>query len=120
MQGEILLPGGQAAAGRPLPPDLNLVGSTVVDTEIWPGGEATIASTVAEVPAIKRANEASLIQDEDVEMEEIRTVGGKKDEPKRTPQDRGLQRAGDLLRGLRKIPPARRAAFDPCLFRGHI
>jgi len=70
--------------------------------------------------AIKRANEASLIQDEDVEMEEIRTVGGKKDEPKRTPQDRGLQRAGDLLRGLRKIPPARRAAFDPCLFRGHI
>lgn len=38
MQGEILLPGGQAAAGRPLPPDLNLAGGSVLDTEIWPGG----------------------------------------------------------------------------------
>jgi hypothetical protein len=91
-----------------------------MDTEIWLGGEATIASTVAEVPPIKRANEASLIQDEDVEMEEMRTVGAKKDEAKRPAQDRGLQRAGDLLRGLRKIPPARRAAFDPCQFRGQI
>jgi ATP-dependent DNA helicase RecQ len=30
-------------------------------------------------------------------------------EVKRSPQDRGLQRAGDLLRGLRKMPPSRRA-----------
>jgi carboxyl-terminal processing protease len=42
-KGEIVLPGGQAPLGRPLPPDLNLASGSVVDTEIWPGGEATIA-----------------------------------------------------------------------------
>jgi len=106
--------------GRPLPPDLNLLASGVVDTEIWPGGEATIASTVAEVPPIKRPNEASLIQNEDVEQEGMMPAGDKKDEVKRPPQDKGLQRAGDLLRALRKFPPSRRATFDPYPFRGQI
>jgi C-terminal processing protease CtpA/Prc len=119
MQGEIALPGGQTQPGRPLPPDLELAGDHFVDTEIWPGGEATIASTVEEVPRIKRPNEASLIKEEEVDSEEITPpVSNKEDRVKRPPQDRGLQRAGDLLRALRKIPPARRASFDPELFRG--
>ena len=120
MQGEIVLPGGQAPVGRPLPPDLNLLAAGVVDTEIWPGGETTIASTVAEVPPIKRPNEASLIQNEDVDQEGMMSAGDKKDEVKRPPQDKGLQRAGDLLRALRKFPPSRRATFDPYRFRGQI
>ena len=119
-KGEIVLPGGQAPLGRPLPPDLNLASGSVVDTEIWPGGEATIASTVAEVPPIKRPNEALLLLGEDVEMEELRSEKEGKDEPKRPLQDKGLQRAGDLLRGLRKIPPGRRASFDPCDFQGQV
>ena len=119
MQGEIALPGGQTQPGRPLPPDLELAGDQFVDTEIWPGGEATIASTVEEVPRIKRPNEASLIKEEEVDSEEITPpVSSKEDGAKRPPQDRGLQRAGDLLRALRKMPPARRASFDPELFRG--
>jgi len=61
-----------------------------------------------------------LLQGEDAEMEELRSEKEGKDEPKRPPQDKGLQRAGDLLRGLRKIPPGRRASFDPCHFRGQI
>jgi hypothetical protein len=94
-----------------LPPDLNLAGETLLDTEIWAGGEATIASTVTEVPAIKRPNEASLLQDDDVETEEMRSGASPKDEMKRPPQDKGLQRAGDLLRGLRKLPTARRGSI---------
>ena len=56
-KGEIVLPGGQAPLGRPLPPDLNLASGSVVDTEIWPGGEATISmpassrSTLIVVPS---------------------------------------------------------------------
>jgi C-terminal processing protease CtpA/Prc len=111
MQGEILLPGGQAPLGRPLPPDLNLAGETLLDTEIWAGGEATIASTVTEVPPIKRPNEAALLQEDDVETEEMRSGAAAKDEMKRPPQDKGLQRAGDLLRGLRKLPTARRGSI---------
>ncbi|NBT23498.1 hypothetical protein EBT11_02450 [bacterium] len=111
MQGEILLPGGQAPLGRPLPPDLNLAGESLPDTEIWPGGEATIASTVTEVPPIKRPNEAALLQEDDVEMEEMRSGAAAKDEMKRPSQDKGLQRAGDLLRGLRKLPTARRSSI---------
>lgn len=120
VKGEILLPGGRKGTGRPIPPDVELAGDSFVDTEIWPGGEATISSTVAEVPAIKRANEASLIQQEDVEMEEETqaTSPGKEAESKRPPQDRGLQRAGDLLRMIRKMPPSRRASIDPLHFRG--
>jgi hypothetical protein len=75
---------------------------------------------VAEVPPIKRPNEASLIQNEDVEQEGMMSAGDKKDEVKRPPQDKGLQRAGDLLRALRKFPPSRRATFDPYPFRGQI
>lgn len=120
MKGEILLPGGRKGTGRPIPPDVELAGDSFVDTEIWPGGESTIASTIAEVPAIKRANEASLIQQEEVEMEEEAqaTTPGKEVEPKRPPQDRGLQRAGDLLRMIRKMAPSRRASIDPAHFRG--
>ena len=121
VKGEILLPGGRKGTGRPIPPDVELAGESFVDTEIWPGGEATIASTIAEVPAIKRANEASLIQQEDIEMEEEiqATAPGKESEAKRPPQDRGLQRAGDLLRMIRKMPPSsRRASIDPLHFRG--
>jgi C-terminal processing protease CtpA/Prc len=111
MQGEILLPGGQAPLGRPLPPDLNLAGETLLDTEIWSGGEATIASTVTEVPPIKRPNEAALLQEDDMETEEMRSGAAAKDEMKRPLQDKGLQRAGDLLRGLRKLPTARRGSI---------
>ena len=121
VKGEILLPGGRRGTGRPIPPDVELADDNFVDTEIWSGGEATIASTIAEVPAIKRANEASLIQQEDVEMEEETqaTAPGKEAEAKRPPQDRGLQRAGDLLRMIRKMPPSsRRASIDPLHFRG--
>jgi hypothetical protein len=75
---------------------------------------------VAEVPPIKRPNEASLIQNEDVDQEGMMSAGDKKDEVKRPPQDKGLQRAGDLLRALRKFPPSRRATFDPYRFRGQI
>jgi hypothetical protein len=122
MQGEIVLPGGQTETGRPLPADVDLAGGGFVDTEIWPGGEATIASTVAEVPPIKRPNEASLMKEEEIDLEEyIPTTGtAKESEVKRPPQDRGLQRAGDLLRAIRKVPPTRRAAFDRSLFRGQI
>jgi len=119
MQGEIALPGGQTQPGRPLPPDLELAGDHFVDSEIWPGGESTIASTVEEVPRIKRPNEASLIKEEEVDSEQITApISSKEDVVKRPPQDRGLQRAGDLLRALRKMPPVRRASFDPGLFRG--
>lgn len=120
LKGEILLPGGRKGAGRPLPPDVDLSSEGFVDTEIWQGGEATIASTIAEVPPIKRANEASLIQQEDVEEETSGPVSGKEAEGKRPPQDRGLQRAGDLLRMIRKLPPSRRASIDPAVFRGQI
>jgi hypothetical protein len=101
---------------------VDLAGGGFVDTEIWPGGEATIASTVAEVPRIKRPNEASLIKEEEIDLEEYipTTDPAKESEVKRPPQDRGLQRAGDLLRAIRKIPPTRRAAFDPSLFRGQV
>ena len=120
VKGEILLPGGRKGIGRPIPPDVDLASEGFVDTEIWPGGEATIASTIAEVPAIKRPNEASLIQQENVEMEEETPTPapGKEGETKRPPQDRGLQRAGDLLRTIRKMPPTRRASIDPVDFRG--
>lgn len=120
IKGEILLPGGRKGTGRPIPPDVELADDSFVDTEIWPGGEATIASTIAEVPGIKRANEASLIQQEEGEMEEETpsVPTGKEAEPKRPPQDRGLQRAGDLLRMIRKMPPSRRASIDPVDFRG--
>ena len=119
VKGEILLPGGRKGAGRPILPDVDLACEGFVDTEIWPGGEATIASTIAEVPAIKRANEASLMRlgDMEVENESPEPVSGKESEAKRPPQDRGLQRAGDLLRMIRKIPP-RRASIDPGNFRG--
>lgn len=120
MQGDIFLPGGQSSVGRPLPPDLNLRLGEVVDTEIWLGEEATIASTVAEVPPIKRPNEAALLQNEEVEMEDGGRGAESKNEARRPLQDRGLQRAGDLLRGLRKIPPGRRATFDPCPIQGQI
>jgi len=119
VKGEIFLPGGRKGIGRPIPPDVDLASEGFVDTEIWPGGEATIASTIVEVPAIKRANEASLIQQEEVEMEEPPAPDSGKDaEAKRPPQDRGLQRAGDLLRTIRKMPPSRRASIDPGDFRG--
>ena len=120
VKGEIFLPGGRKGIGRPIPPDVDLASEGFVDAEIWPGGEATIASTIAEVPAIKRPNEASLIQQENVEMEEETPtpVPGKEGETKRPPQDRGLQRAGDLLRTIRKMPPTRRASIDPVDFRG--
>ena len=120
VKGEILLPGGRKGAGRPIPPDVDLASGGFVDTEIWPGGEATIASTIAEVPAIKRANEASLMQQGDMEVDEEspEPVSAKdQTEAKRPPQDRGLQRAGDLLRMIRKMP-ARRASIDPGNFRG--
>ncbi|MCX6934856.1 MAG: S41 family peptidase, partial [Verrucomicrobia bacterium] len=119
MQGEILLPGGQTETGRPLPPDVDLASGSFVDTEIWAGGEATIASTVAEVSPIKRPNEASLMKEDEIDLEELipPTPSSKESEEKRPPQDRALQRAGDLLRTLRKIPPTRRASFDPAEFR---
>ncbi len=118
MQGEIILPGGQAPMERPLPPDLNLPVNGVVDVEIWSGGEATIASTMAEVPPIKRPNEAALLQNDDPEPEEMMPAGDKRGEVKRPLQDKGLQRAGDLLKALRIIPPSPRATFDPTPFRG--
>lgn len=119
MKGEILLPGGRRGTGQPIPPDVDLTHGGFVDTEIWPGGEATIASTIAEVPAIKRANEASLIQQEEMEEEEFPgPAPGKETVSQRPPQDRGLQRAGDLLRMIRKMPPIRRASIDRTDFRG--
>ena len=120
MQGEVLLPGGQKETGRPLPADVDLVSGGFVDTEIWAGGEATIASSVPEVPAIKRPNEAALLKEEEMDVEDLipRSPAAKGSEDKRPPQDRGLQRAGDLLRTLRKIPPTRRASFDRSQFWG--
>ena len=110
-RGEIVLPGGRAGSGRPLPPDLGLSGANYADAEIWTGGEMTIASTIAEVPPIQRARESTLIQEEEGGAEEIfsPSLSQKELELKRPPQDRGLQRAGDLLRALRKMPPNRRA-----------
>jgi hypothetical protein len=71
----------------------------------------TISSTIAEVPAVKRAREATLLDENDAGVEEIisSALSEKELEIKRPPQDRGLQRAGDLLRALRKMPPNRRA-----------
>lgn len=94
-----------------MPPDVVLSGATYVDAEIWTGGEMTIASTIVEVPAIKRARESSLINEDEADVEEIisSSLSDKDLEIKRLPQDRGLQRAGDLLRALRKMPPTRRA-----------
>jgi hypothetical protein len=71
----------------------------------------TIASTIAEVPPIKRARESTLINEDEADVEEIlsSSLSEKELEVKRSPQDRGLQRAWDLLRGLRKMPPSRRA-----------
>jgi hypothetical protein len=62
------------------------------------------------------------MKEEEIDLEEyIPTTGtAKESEVKRPPQDRGLQRAGDLLRAIRKVPPTRRAAFDPSLFRGQV
>jgi hypothetical protein len=122
MQGEVLLPGRQKETGRPLPADVDLASGGFVDTEIWAGGEATIASSVLEVPAIKRPNEAALLKEEEMDVEDLipRSPETKGSEDIRPPQDRGLQRAGDLLRTLRKIPPTRRAAFDRSQFRGQV
>jgi hypothetical protein len=63
------------------------------------------------VPPIKRARESTLINEDEADVEEIlsSSLSEKELEVKRFPQDRGLQRAGDLLRGLRKMPPIRRA-----------
>ena len=110
-RGEILLPGGQAGSGRPLPPDVVLGAAHYTDAEIWTGGEMTISSTIAEVPPIKRARESTLINEDEADVEEIisSSLSEKELEVKRPPQDRGLQRAGDLLRALRKMPPSRRA-----------
>ena len=110
-RGEILLPGGQAGSGRPLPPDVVLSTANYTDAEIWTGGEMTISSTIAEVPPIKRARESTLINEDQADVEEIisSSLSEKGLEVKRPPQDRGLQRAGDLLRALRKMPPNRRA-----------
>ena len=93
-----------------MPQDVVLSGANHTDAEIWMGGEMTIASTIAEVPAIRRARESALIN-EDEEVEEIiaSSLAEKELEVKRPPQDRGLQRAGDLLWALRKMPPSRRA-----------
>ena len=109
-RGEILLPGGRMGSGQPLPPDVVLAGPNYLDSEIWTGGEMTIASTIAEVPAIKRARESTLINEDEADVGEIlsSSLSEKELEVKRSPQDRGLQRAGDLLRGLRKMPPIRR------------
>ena len=90
VKGEILLPGGRKGAGRPIPPDVDLASGGFVDTEIWPGGDE-------ESPEPASAKDQT--------------------EAKRPPQDRGLQRAGDLLRMIRKMP-ARRASIDPGNFRG--
>jgi len=122
MQGEVLLPGRQKETGRPLPADVDLASGGFVDTEIWAGGEATIASSVLEVPAIKRPNEATLLKEEEMDVEDLipRSPETKGSEDIRPPQDRGLQRAGDLLRTLRKIPPTRRASFDRSQFRGQV
>ncbi|NDA10066.1 MAG: hypothetical protein EBZ07_04370 [Verrucomicrobia bacterium] len=94
-----------------MPPDLGVSGGNYTDAEIWTGGEMTIASTIAEVPPIKRARESTLIQEDEADAEEIlsSSLSQKELEIKRPPQDRGLQRAGDLLRALRKMPPNRRA-----------
>lgn len=110
-RGEILLPGGRASSGRPLPPDVVLGAANYADAEIWTGGEMTIASTVAEVPPVKRARESTLINEDEADVQEIlsSSLSEKELEVKRPPQDRGLQRAGDLLRALRKMPPGRRA-----------
>jgi hypothetical protein len=88
-----------------------LSAANYADAEIWTGGEMTISSTVAEVPPIKRARESTLINEDEAEVEEIisSSLSEKELEVKRSPQDRGLQRAGDLLRALRKMPPNRRA-----------
>jgi len=110
-RGESLLPGGQAGSGRPLPPDVVLSAANYSDAEIWTGGEMTISSTIAEVPPIKRAREATLINEDEADVQEIisSSLSDKELEVQRPPQDRGLQRAGDLLRALRKMPPSRRA-----------
>ncbi len=110
-RGEILLPGGRVSSGRPLPPDVVLGAANYMDVEIWTGGEMTIASTIAEVPPVKRARESTLINEDEADVQEIisSSLSEKELEVKRAPQDRGLQRAGDLLRALRKMPPSRRA-----------
>jgi len=110
-KGEIFLPGGRIGSGRPLPPDVILNAPNYSDTEIWMGGEMTIASTVAEVAPIKRPREATLMNEDEADVEEIlsSSLSQKDLEKKRPPQDRGLQRAEDLLRALRKMPPSRRA-----------
>ena len=110
-RGEILLPGGRVSSGRPLPPDVVLGAANYMDAEIWTGGEMTIASTVAEVPPVKRARESTLINEDEADVQEIisSSLSENELEVKRAPQDRGLQRAGDLLRALRKMPPSRRA-----------
>ena len=111
IRGEIVLPGGRTGYGRPLPPDLVLSGANYADSEIWTGGETTIASTIVEVPPIRRARESTLLQEDEGDVEEAfsSSFSQKELEMKRPPQDRGLQRAGDLLRALRKMPPSRRA-----------
>jgi len=111
LRGEVVLPGGRAGSGRPLPPDVVLTAASFTDSEIWTGGEMTIASTFAEVPAIRRAREATLLGEDKADGEEINpsSLSEKELELKRPPQDRGLQRAEDLLRALRKMPPSRRA-----------
>lgn len=111
VKGEVSLPGGRMGTGRPLPPDVGLSGANYTDSEIWAGGEMTITSTIAEVPPIKRARESTLINEDEADVDEIisSSLSEKELEVKRPPQDRGLQRAGDLLRALRKMPPSRRA-----------
>jgi hypothetical protein len=110
-RGEVFLPGGRVGSGQPLPPDVVLSGASFTDSEIWLGGEMTIASTIVEVPAIKRSRESTLINEDQADVEEIisSSLPNKDLDVKRPPQDRGLQRAGDLLRALRKMPPSRRA-----------
>ena len=110
-KGEITLPGGRMGSGRPLPPDVILNSAAYTDSEIWMGGEMTIASTVTEVPPIKRPREATLMNEDEADVDEIisSSLSQKELEKKRPPQDRGLQRAGDLLKALRKMPPSRRA-----------
>ena len=98
-------------SGRPLPPDVILNSAAYTDSEIWMGGEMTIASTVTEVPPIKRPREATLMNEDEADVDEIisSSLSQKELEKKRPPQDRGLQRAGDLLKALRKMPPSRQA-----------
>lgn len=109
--GRILTASGQEVSKGPLVPDVELAVNLEEDRKAMAAAvQAGVAATVSEVPLRKRLSEASLMSDENPEIDEILDEQKAKTvpKPKNVPHDATLHRAVDVLQGIRLStqPPA--------------